>query len=134
MYAMVTLLMLVTFASSPWWLSWTVGRRGRGWRGRLREWLRRNRAPAPPVNRPIEEIALDVRRRGAKFHGLPEHASYVKVLALRSAYDHVLAECCASLGQAHLLTVLGPGPELDRERRRVELVLHSFGLPVDHAA
>jgi hypothetical protein len=87
-----------------------------------------------PVNRPIEDIAVDVRRRGERFHALPPHASYVKVSALRSAYDLVLGEGCDSLGQPHLLSVLQPGPELDRERRRVELLLHSFGLPVDHAA
>lgn len=86
------------------------------------------------ARRPIEDIARDVRRRGERFHALSPHASFVKVCALRSAYDHVLGECCDSLGQSHLLTVLPPGPELDRERRRVELVLHSFGLPVHHAA
>lgn len=129
-----TVLIVVVFAGSPWILSWLVGIRGRRWRASLRSRLRRGDGTLPTANRPIEEIALDVSRRGAKFHALPSHASYVKVSALRSAYDLVLAECCASLGQSHLLFVLQPGVELDRERRRVELVLHSFGLPVDHAA
>jgi hypothetical protein len=102
------------------------------WRARLRR--RRSPEELGPVNRPIEQIAVDVRRRGERFHALSPHASYVKVSALSSAYDHVLGECCDSLGQSHLLSVLQPGPELDRERRRVELVLHSFGLPVHHAA
>ena len=100
----------------------------RWWRARRRD------APTAPARRPIEQIARDVRHRGERFHGLAPHASYVKVSALAAAYDHVLGECCESLGQAHLLRVLPPGPELDRERRRVELVLHSFGLPVHHAA
>jgi hypothetical protein len=91
-------------------------------------------AATPLARRPIEQIARDVRHRGERFHALAPHASFVKVSALAAAYDHVLGECCESLGQAHLLSVLPAGPELDRERRRVELVLHSFGLPVHHAA
>lgn len=133
MEAGVTMLMVVAFASSPWWLSWTVGRRGRRWRGWVRDRVHLGDPVPQPVNRPIEEIALDVRRRGAKFYALPPRVSYVKVSALGSAYDLVLAECCESLGHSHLLTVLQPGPELDKERRRLELVLHSYGLPVDHA-
>ncbi len=129
-----TLLAVLAFSGAPWWISFLFGSRGRRWRAWARARLRRGDAGPQPVNRPIEEIADDVRRRGAKFHALPEHASYVKVSALRSAYDLVLVECCASLGQSHLLTVLTPGPELDRERRRVELVLHSFGLPIADAA
>jgi hypothetical protein len=107
---------------------------GAGWLWRT--WSRRRAVdPAPePTNRPIEQIAHDVRHRGERFHVVAPHASYVKVSALRAAYDHVLGECCDSLGLAHLLGVLPPGPELDKERRRVELVLHSFGLPVHHAA
>ena len=106
------------------------------WLGRRRisGLLGRGTSAPEPANRPIEQIARDVRHRGERFHGLAPHASYVKVSALAAAYDHVLGECCESLGQAHLLSVLPPGPELDRERRRVELVLHSFGLPVHHAA
>jgi hypothetical protein len=101
-----------------------------------RTWSRKRALDPPPepANRPIEQIAHDVRLRGERFHALSPHASYVKVSALREAYDHVLGECCDSLGLAHLLAVLAPGPELDKERRRVELVLHSFGLPVHHAA
>jgi hypothetical protein len=129
-----TLVIVAAFAGSPWLISLALGSRGRRWRAWVRARFRRGDGIALPVNRPIQEIALDVRRRGARFHALSPHASYVKVSALRSAYDHVLGECCASLGQAHLLSVLQPGPELDRERRRVELLLHSYGLPVDHAA
>jgi hypothetical protein len=129
-----TLAVVAAIVVSPWLVSLAVGSRGRRWLARLRERLRRGDGVPQPVNRPIEEIAADVRRRGERFHALSPHASYVKVSALRSAYDHVLGECCESLGQAHLLSVLQPGPELDRERRRVELLLHSFGLPVDHAA
>jgi hypothetical protein len=129
-----TLVIVAAFAGSPWLVSLALGSRGRRWRAWVRARIHHGDGVALPVNRPIEEIALDVRRRGERFHALAPHASYVKVSALRSAYDLVLGECCESLGQAHLLSVLQPGPELDRERRRVELLLHSFGLPVDHAA
>jgi hypothetical protein len=129
-----TLVILAAISLSPWLVSLAVGSRGRRGRGWVRGRTRRGDGVPLPVNRPIEEIAVDVRRRGERYHALSPHASYVKVSALRSAYDHVLSECCDSLGQSHLLSVLQPGPELDRERRRVELVLHSFGLPVDHAA
>lgn len=129
----MTLVLVAAFAGSPWILSFLIGTRGRRWRSWVRERLP-HRAPPERANRPIEEIAADVQRRGLKFHALPAHASYVKQAALASAYDLVLGECCASLRQAHLLAVLPPGAELDHERRRVELLLMSFGLPVADAA
>jgi hypothetical protein len=100
------------------------------WRGRARH----GDGLPEPVGRPIESIASDVRRRGERLHALSPHASYVKVSALTAAYDHVLGECCDCLGHSHLLGVLAPGVERDRERRRVERVLQSFGLPVHHVA
>src|SRR5688572_22267928 len=87
MAVVLTLLLIAAFAGSPWLLSLAIGTRGRRWRAWARAQLQRGDSIPQPVNRPIEEIALDVRRRGAKFHALPEHASYVKVSALRSAYD-----------------------------------------------
>ena len=52
------------------------------------------------------------------------------------AYDRVLVEACAALVVEHLLEVLPPGPELDVERQRVELVLAAagLGLGLDDAA
>lgn len=108
-------LVLALLLGGAWW-----------WRGRARP----GDGSTEPAGRPIESIALDVRRRGERLHALAPRASYVKVSALTAAYDHVLAECCDRLGVAHLLAVLPPGVELDRERRRVELVLHASGLPV----
>lgn len=117
----LTGLVLAGLAGATWlWRTWS-GRRG-------------VEPPLEPTNRPIEAIAGDVRRRSERYHALAPHASYVRVSALRAAYDHVLGECCDSLGLAHLLAVLPPGPELEKERRRVELVLHSFGLPVHLSA
>ena len=96
--AAVTVLIVAVFAGSPWIFSFLVGTRGRRWRATLRDRLRGGDGLPQPVNRPLEEIAEDVRRRGARFHALPPHASYVKVSALRSAYDLVLAECCDVAG------------------------------------
>ena len=112
-------LAIALLAGTVWW-----------WRSRAR----RGDGLPLPSGRPFEDIARDVRHRGERLHALSPHASYVKVSALTAAYDHVLAECCDCLGQPHLLAVLPPGQELSRERRRVELVLHAFGLPVHHAA
>lgn len=125
---------LAALAGLPWLACLALGPRGRRWRAWARRVLRRGDPSETPLNRPIEQIAADVRRRGERFHASAAHASYVRVSALRSAYDLVLGECCDSLGHAHLLSVLRPGPELDRERRRVELLLQSYGLPVDHSA
>jgi hypothetical protein len=124
---------VVAFLGAPWILAFLFGPRGRRLVSRVRSRLFPYREPEP-ANRPVEQIAEDVRVRGVRFHALPEHASYAKRAAVSAAYDLSLAELCASLGQAHLLTVLPPGPELDAERRRVELVLMSFGLPPADAA
>ena len=53
---------------------------------------------------------------------------------MRRAYDGALAEGCDALGLAHLLGVLEAGEELDRERTRVEQLLHRWGLALDEPA
>jgi hypothetical protein len=92
--------------------------------GRIR--LRRPPPPQPP-GRPIEAIAADVRRLGQEFRYLPAGASFTRFEARRRAYDLALAEACRALDIAHLLEVLPPGADLDRERDRVELVLDYAG-------
>ena len=128
----LTLVVLVGLAAWPWWVSYLF-RRGARLFSRVRERLAPQRHQEHG-HRAIEDIAADVRARGLRFRALPETASFAKRAAVTSAYDLVLGECCDSLGQSHLLTVITPGPELDRERRRVELLLHSFGMPVLDAA
>ena len=54
--------------------------------------------------------------------------SFAQLEGNRMAYDRVLVEACTALGVDHLIEVLPPGPELDGERRRVELVLDAWGL------
>jgi len=124
---------ILAFFSAPWVLPWVFGEPGRRLAGRALHRLRPAHEDVHP-NRPVEAIAEDVRVRGLRFHRLPAHASAAKQAAVASAYDLVLAEMCAALGQAHLLQVLPTGTELDAERRRVELVLMSYGLPPADAA
>ena len=95
--------------------------------GRLRV-----RLPGPePSGRPVELIARDVRRLGARFHYSPPGTSFAKLEGARRAYDHVLAEACTALGVGHLLGVLRAGEELDAERARVEGLLWLAGLRTD---
>ncbi len=96
---------------------------------RLRGRLRRRRAK--PLGRPLEEIAADARRLAPRALNPPRGTSRAKIIALRFAYDHVLAEACAALGVEHLLGVLGPGDERDVERRRVQDLLWLAGLRID---
>jgi hypothetical protein len=100
-------------------------------------WLRghrRRRRAAAPAGRPLEQIASDARRLAPRAMDPPRGTSRAKVIALRYAYDHVLAEACAALGIEHLLAVLPPGDELDAERTRVEGLLWLAGLRIDQSA
>lgn len=100
---------------------------------RLRAYAARRR-PAEPAGRPLEEIAADARRLAPRAVHPPRGTSRAKIVALRYAYDHVLAEACAALGIDHLLGVLEPGDELDAERARVESLLWLAGLRIDDEA
>jgi hypothetical protein len=84
-----------------------------------------------PAGRPIEQIAADVHRLGLRFRSLPPGASFTKFEARRRAYDLALSEACRALEITHLLEVLPPGAELDRERDRVELVLDYAGFQLN---
>lgn len=81
-----------------------------------------------PSGRPIEQIAQHARRLWRRSHMPDRGLSRAKQLAIRQAYDHVLAEGCEALGLQHLLGVLPPGDELDIERERVEDLLEYAGL------
>lgn len=99
---------------------------------RLRR-LRRRRPPPPAPGPPIEEIAESVRRLGCRFHHPAAGLRHAKAEGVRQAYDHALARACAALEVAHLIGVLPPGPELDRERERVEWALECAGLDLGRA-
>ena len=100
---------------------------------RFRRLWRRRTVPEP-AGRPLEVIAAEARRLGQRANYPPRGTSRAKIVALRYAYDHVLAEACAALGITHLLGVLPPGDELDAERLRVESLLWLAGLRIDQAA
>lgn len=93
---------------------------------------RRAGAEVVPLHRPIEQVGADLNRLHATFHrgGM----RFAKYEGCRQAYDRVLAEAADMAGITHLLDLLGPGSELDRERERVELLLRHHGLLPPYAA
>ena len=128
------LVCVAAFCGLAYLAGMALGKRGeqlRDWVA-TRTWHRRSRHR--PAGRPIEAIAADLQRLGARFHALAPHASYTKVEAVRAGYDRALAECCAALGLTHLLGVLPVGAELDAERERVEGLLTESGVRLPRAA
>lgn len=104
------------------------------------EWLttrlrlrRRPRTPAAS-RRPIEVVAQEARLLAVRVHQPPRGVSYAKYQGWVAAYDRLLSEGCAALELDHLLGVLEPGQERDRERERVESLLWLAGLRIDEAA
>ena len=101
---------------------------------RARRWLRgarRGPDPCRPTGRPIEDIALDARRLGRQLQHTNDGRSAARIGAIRRSYDDVMAEGCAALGLAELLSVLPDGTELDAERRRVEVMLIGAGMVLE---
>jgi hypothetical protein len=86
------------------------------------------RPKVQPTGRPIELIAPHARRLWRQSRMPEKGRSRAKQLAIREAYDHVLAEGCDALGLPHLLSVLPPGDDRDVERDRVEDLLEEAGL------
>jgi hypothetical protein len=123
----------VVLSVLAYWFGVMLGERGELAREQMRARLGYARPPAPDA-RPIEAIAADLQRLGARFHTLEPHTSFAKVEAVRGAYDRTLAECCEALGITHLLAVLPVGAERDAERSRVEAQLAGCGVRLPHAA
>lgn len=85
-----------------------------------------------PQGRPIEDIAHDARRLGRRLRVGQDGRSALRIGAIRRSYDDVLGEGCDALGLTHLLAVLPPdSPELDTERRRVEVFLIGAGMVLE---
>lgn len=87
-----------------------------------------------PARRRFEDVAQDVRRLGDRYRNPPPGTAFAKQEGIRRAYDAALADACDALGVVHLLRVLRAGPELDRERQRVEDSLWLAGLRLSEAA
>lgn len=100
----------------------------------MRAWPGGHHRQVEPQGRPIEVIAVNLRRLSARYYGLDPRTPFVKVEAVRGAYDKVLGECCTALGRTHLLDVLQAGHELDAERYRVEELLADAGVRLPHPA
>ena len=102
------------------------------------EWLAARlpcRPRTPPVSRrPIEVVAREARLLAVRVHQPPRGVSYAKYQGWVAAYDRLLSEGCAALELDHLLGVLEPGQERDRERERVESLLWLAGLRIDETA
>lgn len=99
----------------------------RSWRF-LADRVGRRRDAAPPMHRPLEQIAADARRISASFHH--DGMRFAQYEGRRQAFDRILAEAAAVVELDHLLGVLPPGAELDRERARIEAALVEFGVLV----
>ena len=100
---------------------------------RLAQRARRHGGDVVPLGRPVEQVGADLRRLHARFH--TGGMRFAKYEGCRLAYDRVLGEAADIAGSPHLLAVLPPGEELDRERERVEWLLVQHGLlPPPYAA
>lgn len=96
---------------------------------RVARHVRRRRATDAdvlPIRRPVEQVCADLRRIHEAFHG--GGMRFAKYEGCRQAYDRVLGEAADMVGVTHLLSLLPPGEELDRERERVEWLLRHHGL------
>jgi hypothetical protein len=81
---------------------------------------------AAPQRRALHLIAEDARRISARYHQPGQR--FAQFEGRRRAFDQVLAEAADTLEIEHLLGVLPPGVELDRERARVESRLVALGV------
>ena len=86
----------------------------------------RRPAPPPPTHRPLERIAADACRISTSYH--QEGMRFAQYEGRRQAFDRILAEAAEAVRVDHLLDVLPPGPELDRERTRIEAALGAVGV------
>jgi len=88
--------------------------------------------PEPCTRRTLAEVAADASRIAGQFHR--EGMRFAQYEGRRKALDRVLGEAADMLEITHLLDLLPPGAELDRERHRVETRLVEAGLLPRHPA
>jgi hypothetical protein len=77
---------------------------------------------------PIEQVSADLRRLRGRICAGDQQLSAGHQMALRVAYDRVLADACALLEIEHELDRPTAGMERDLERLRVEAELEGHGI------
>lgn len=85
-------------------------------------------ARAAPAGRPIEALAVDLRRLRAATLRAEPGSSHVRRSATVAAYDDVLVQACLALGLPDTLSGLPLGTDREAERLRVEALLEAAGL------
>ncbi len=87
--------------------------------------------PAPePRRRPLQAVALDLRRLGREIALVSAGTPAARRRGLQAAYDDVLVEAAAALEVEHRLRECLPGEELEVERLRLLTALVDAGLVV----
>lgn len=104
-------------------------RRRRPGAGRSRPLARQ--ANAEPVRRPLQTVALDLRRLGRELALVSAGTPAAHRQGLQAAYDDVLLEAAAALEVAHRLRECTPGEEREVERLRLLTALVDAGLVVN---
>ncbi len=91
---------------------------------------RRARSRPPLDRRPLQAVAVDVRRLRRQLAMVPAGAPMARRRALQAAYDDVLVEAAGMLGVPHALATEPPGRGRDAERARLVTALEDAGLAV----
>ncbi|MEU2350483.1 hypothetical protein [Modestobacter sp. NPDC049651] len=85
--------------------------------------------PAPPVRRPLQAVAADVRRLSRAVAAVPAGAPVARRRGLLAAYDDVLIEAADLLEVPHALAGV-PSEARELERLRLVGALEAAGLVV----
>ena len=89
---------------------------------------RRRRPAVGPVNRPLQDVAADLRRLAHELALVPAGVPVARRRGLQAAYDDVLAEAAVLLEVRHTMTLTPPGSARDAERSRLQAALTDAGL------
>ncbi len=89
---------------------------------------RRARRSPPLDRRPLQAVAIDLRRLRRQLSLVPAGAPMARRRALQAAYDDVLVEAANLLDVPHALATARPGRAHDVERLRLLAALEAAGL------
>lgn len=87
-------------------------------------------AEPPPRRRPLQAVALDLRRLGREISLVSAGTPAAHRQGLQAAYDDVLVEAATALEVDHRLRECPPGEEREVERLRLITALVDAGLVV----